>query len=64
MVEALSVRTGVIGDSRGRVVWAEVPWSAEGRPAEDVFAHAHQEAIAAAERGLRERFDEFVTWFG
>jgi anti-sigma regulatory factor (Ser/Thr protein kinase) len=29
MVQELSVRTGVIGGIRGRVVWAEVPWPAE-----------------------------------
>jgi anti-sigma regulatory factor (Ser/Thr protein kinase) len=29
MVQELSVRTGVIGGMRGRVVWAEVPWPAE-----------------------------------
>jgi hypothetical protein len=27
IIRALSVRTGVCGDSRGRTVWAEVPWA-------------------------------------
>jgi serine/threonine-protein kinase RsbW len=29
IVHALSVRTGVSGDQRGRTVWAEVPWPSE-----------------------------------
>ena len=27
LVQGLSVRTGVCGDRRGRMVWADVPWS-------------------------------------
>jgi SAM-dependent methyltransferase len=33
IVRSLSVRTGVCGDYRGRVVWADVPWSASTRRA-------------------------------
>jgi Histidine kinase-like ATPase domain len=29
MVRALSARTGVCGDHRGRLVWAEIPWTGE-----------------------------------
>jgi Histidine kinase-like ATPase domain len=30
VVRGLSVRTGVCGDHRGRLVWADVPWDAAG----------------------------------
>lgn len=33
LVQELSVRTGASGDHLGRLVWADVPWSAQG-PAE------------------------------
>lgn len=30
MVRALSARAGVCGDHRGRLAWAEIPWTGEG----------------------------------
>jgi anti-sigma regulatory factor (Ser/Thr protein kinase) len=64
MVEALAARTGVIGDARGRVVWAEVRWPAEHAPDAAVFDGVHEDTIATAEQALRVRFSEFLTWFG
>jgi hypothetical protein len=32
VVAGLSARTGVCGDSRGRLVWADVPWADAGAP--------------------------------
>jgi hypothetical protein len=64
MVEELSIRTGVIGDMRGRVVWAEVPWPAEQSSLTAVFERIHQGTIATAERTLRRRFGEFMAWYG
>ncbi len=34
LVRALAVRTGVRGDQRSRMVWAELPWPADQRPAD------------------------------
>ena len=30
VVRALSARTGVAGGTQGRLVWAEIPWAADG----------------------------------
>jgi anti-sigma regulatory factor (Ser/Thr protein kinase) len=64
MVEALSTRTGVIGDARGRVVWAETRWPAEHAPPAAVFEQVHQNMIATAEHLLHDRFGEFLFWYG
>lgn len=34
LVRALAVRTGIRGDQRSRMVWAELPWPADQRPAQ------------------------------
>ncbi len=54
MVQALSSRVGVCGDHRGRLVWAEVPWTGDGagalRPSD-----AHEAAIDEDHAALTQR---------
>jgi hypothetical protein len=64
VVGGLSVRTGVCGDHRGRMVWADVPWG-EAAGAEPASPQAGFEAaISAGERELAGRFAGVPAWFG
>lgn len=64
VVQGLSVRFGVLGDHRGRTVWAEVPWAdadaATSAPAQD----PHDAVIRDGLAGLASRFADIPTWFG
>jgi hypothetical protein len=64
VVRGLSVRTGVVGDARGRLVWADIPWpdsmAAPGRAAVDSYEAAVRDAQAA----LAKRFGCAQAWFG
>ncbi len=64
MVRALSTRTGVTGDQRGRLVWAEVPWSGEGAAEPGPFPAGYEAAIRQDQAALAERFAGVPTWFG
>ena len=44
LVQGLSVRTGVCGDHRGRLVWADIPWS----PTEATATASAQDPYEAA----------------
>jgi len=61
MVAALSVRTGVSGDERGRIVWADVPWAGEGPP---LFPDGFQAAICDGRAMLARWFPGVTAWFG
>jgi len=64
LVQGLSARTGVSGDRRGRVVWADVPWpvavAQPARPARDPL----EAAIRAAQAELAKHFAGIPIWFG
>ena len=64
LVQGLSVRTGIIGDHRGRLIWADIPWN----PTEAVAATSAQDpyeaAIDADQAGLTSRFTGVQAWFG
>lgn len=64
LVHGLSARTGVAGDERGRVVWADIPWaeaaSAQQGAAADPFQAAVRDGVAA----LASRFPGVPVWFG
>jgi serine/threonine-protein kinase RsbW len=64
VVRGLSVRTGVYGDHRGRLVWADVPWGEAG-DAQPMSAHDQYEAaIGDGLAGLAIRFAGVPAWFG
>jgi anti-sigma regulatory factor (Ser/Thr protein kinase) len=63
LVSRLSVRRGVAGDHRGRVVWADIPWAGPGgaaAPAGDL----DEAVIAAGQAELARRFAGVPCWFG
>ena len=61
LVQGLSVRTGVCGDRRGRLIWAEVRW-ADG--ASRAAADSYEAAIRDGQAVLTRRFADVPTWFG
>ncbi len=64
MVRALARRTGVSGDERGRLVWAEVPWTGDGAVALLSSPDAFETAIRQDEAALSRRFAGVAIWFG
>jgi hypothetical protein len=61
VVRASSVRTGVCGDHRGRLVWADVPWGDADAAAP---ASPQDQYEAAIRDGLASRFTGVPAWFG
>jgi serine/threonine-protein kinase RsbW len=59
LLEGLARRTGTRGDHRGRVVWAEVPWTAPVAPADH-----YEAAIRAGQACLAGRVAVAPAWFG
>lgn len=63
MVHELSSRTGVTGDHRCRLVWAEVPWPGDAGLRPVIFPPC--EAVVRDGQGiLARRHGGVVTWFG
>jgi serine/threonine-protein kinase RsbW len=55
LVHGLSVRTGVCGDHRGRLVWADIPWGDAGAAASASSQDLYEAAIDAGQAGLASR---------
>jgi anti-sigma regulatory factor (Ser/Thr protein kinase) len=65
LVEALSARTGCIGDQRGRLVWAQVAWqNPNGSAPVSSSPDSYQGAIHDGEAALARRFADVPAWFG
>ena len=64
LVRGLSLRTGVVGDHRGRLIWADIAWSdpdsAPTTPAHDPYEATIRDGQAA----LARRFAGIPAWFG
>jgi anti-sigma regulatory factor (Ser/Thr protein kinase) len=63
VVRALAERTGVCGDHRGRLVWAEVAWSEQGA-AEPDLPDGYESSLRAIQAVLTARYPEAGVWFG
>ncbi|HEY5985760.1 MAG TPA: ATP-binding protein [Streptosporangiaceae bacterium] len=63
LVRGLSVRSGVVGDRRGRLSWADVPWvdATETGPA---LLDPYEASIRDGEAALKRRFAGVHAWFG
>jgi hypothetical protein len=61
LVRGLSIRTGVCGDRRGHLVWADVPW---GRAEPALPQDQYEAAIDNIQDDLVSRFTGVLTWFG
>jgi serine/threonine-protein kinase RsbW len=64
VVRGLSVRTGVCGDHRGRLVWADVAWGDAGAAESASSRDPYEAAIGDGQAGLASRFAGVPTWFG
>jgi serine/threonine-protein kinase RsbW len=64
MVQGLSIRTGHTGDQRGRLVWAQVPWTAPNPPVPVASRDPYQAAVRDGEAALARRFAGVPAWFG
>jgi hypothetical protein len=56
LVRGLSLGTGVSGDQRGRLVWADVRWEATDHAAADPSGDPYEAAIRDGEETLARRF--------
>ncbi len=64
LVRALYTRIGVCGDYRGRLVWADVPWTGDGVTPARPCPGAFEAAIHHDETALAQRFAAIPVWFG
>lgn len=64
LVHGLSVRTGFTGDQRGRLVWAQMAWSAANPAVPDSSQDPYQAAVREGEAALARRFAGVPAWFG
>ena len=60
LVRELSVRTGVCGDHRGRLMWADIRWD----PVAAAPADPYETVVREGEAALARRFAGVPTWFG
>jgi hypothetical protein len=63
LVAALATRAGVVGDHRGRLVWADVRW-ADDTPDQAGFLDGYTEALRDIQTVLAARYPEVNIWFG
>ncbi len=64
LVRGLSVRTGVSGDQRGRLVWADVRWEDRVPASAAAACDSYEAAIRDGEAALARRFAGVPAWFG
>jgi len=64
IVRSLAARTGVCGDARSRLVWADVPWHGAGAGEPPRFSPGLEAAIRDGSAELADRHAGVVTWFG
>lgn len=64
LVQGLAARTGVSGDRRGRVVWADVPWTPVGAGLSGSARDPYEMAIRDSEAELAQHFPGIPIWFG
>ena len=63
LVRALAERTGVCGDHRGRLVWAEIRWDSDGA-AQPEFPDGYEASLRDIQAVLAARYPEADIWFG
>jgi serine/threonine-protein kinase RsbW len=64
VVQGMSARFGVLGDHRGRTVWAEVPFGVADMTASATPEVPSDATIRDGLAGLSSRFADIPTWFG
>ncbi len=64
LVRGLALHTGVCGDDRGRLVWADIPWPDPRAVPPPSWQEPYEAAIRDAEVALARRFAGVPAWFG
>jgi hypothetical protein len=64
LVKGMSVRMGVCGDHRGRLVWADIPWDGIVAAGPASPEARYEAAICDGEAALARRFAGVPAWFG
>lgn len=64
LVRGLSERTGVVGDHRGRLMWADIPWDDGGTESRMSAPDRYEAAIRDGQTDLARRFGGIQAWFG
>jgi hypothetical protein len=64
LVRGLSLRTGVVGDRRGRLVWADVAWPGATAANAITPPGPFEAAIRDGETELARQFRDVPAWFG
>jgi Histidine kinase-like ATPase domain len=64
LVRGLALHTGVCGDRRGRLVWADIPWPDPRAVPPPSWQEPYEAAIRDAEVALAKRFAGIHAWFG
>lgn len=70
LVRGLAIRSGYVGDRRGRLVWADISWpqpetaDSDNRPDPHDAAAPYWAAIRDGEAALNRRFAGVPAWFG
>lgn len=64
LVRGLSVRTGMSGDHSGRLLWADIAWSAPAAAARVIAQDPYEAVIREGQAALADRFAGVPTWFG
>ncbi|HEY5988586.1 MAG TPA: ATP-binding protein [Streptosporangiaceae bacterium] len=64
LVRGLALHTGVCGDDRGRLVWADIPWPDPRAVPPPSWQEPYEAAIRDAEVALAKRFAGVHAWFG
>ena len=64
VVQGLSARTGVCGDLRGRLVWADIPWGDARSPAHASPQDPYEASVHDGHADLASRFAGVPAWFG
>ncbi len=64
LVRGLSLRTGVVGDRRGRLIWADVAWNERHAPPAAPGEDPYEAIIRDGQTALARRFTGIPAWFG
>ena len=64
LVRGLSVRAGMTGDQRGRLVWADIAWDEPNANTHEHSRDPYEAAIRDGQAALARRFAGVPTWFG
>jgi len=64
LVRGLSVRTGVTGDHRGWLVWADIAWDGRNPPAPELARDSYEADIPDGQTALARRIADVPVWSG